>query len=75
MEWPTIARISTLAPLPDGYHYEKLSAADVLPLIAGIRRWHPDIAVGGGSCYLREAFYPARLLPRLRPRVGRAWRG
>ena len=25
MEWPTIAQISTLAPLPDGYHYEKLS--------------------------------------------------
>lgn len=59
MEWPTIAQISTLAPLPDGYRYEKLSAADVLPLIAGIRRWHPDIAVGGGSCYLREAFYSA----------------
>jgi hypothetical protein len=59
MEWPTIAQISTLAPLPDGYHYEKLSAADVPSLIAGIRRWHPDIAVGGGSCYLRQAFYDA----------------
>ncbi|MDH5331595.1 MAG: hypothetical protein OEW27_16760 [Aquincola sp.] len=57
MEWPTIAQISTLAPLPHGYHYEKLSTGDVPALIAGIRRWHPDIAVGGGSCYLREAFY------------------
>jgi len=28
-------------------------------LIDGIRRWHPDIAVGGGSCYLRESFYDA----------------
>ena len=26
-------------------------------LIEGIRQWHPDIAVGGGSCYLREDFY------------------
>lgn len=59
MEWPTVAQISTLAPLPDGYHYEKLSAADVPALIDGIRRWHPDIAVGGGSCYLRRAFYDA----------------
>jgi hypothetical protein len=59
MEWPTIAQISALAPLPDGYRYEKLSRTDVPALITGIRRWHPDIAVGGGSCYLREAFYYA----------------
>jgi hypothetical protein len=57
MEWPTIAQISALAPLPDGYRYEQLLRADVPALIAGLRRWHPDIAVGGGSCYLREAFY------------------
>ncbi|MGZ9032410.1 MAG: hypothetical protein ACXW2G_13625, partial [Burkholderiaceae bacterium] len=50
---------SALAPLPDGYRYEKLLRSDVPALIAGIRRWHPDIAVGGGSCYLREAFYDA----------------
>ncbi|MDH5286291.1 MAG: hypothetical protein OEX23_06600 [Betaproteobacteria bacterium] len=59
MEWPTIAQISVLAPLPDGYRYEKLLRADVPALITGIQRWHPDIAVGGGSCYLREAFYDA----------------
>ena len=59
MDWPSIDQIETLAPLPDGYHYEKLSAADVPALIDGIRRWHPDIAVGGGSCYLREDFYAA----------------
>jgi GNAT superfamily N-acetyltransferase len=59
MEWPTIAQIETLAPLPGGYRYEKLARTDVPALIAGIRRWHPDIAVGGGSCYLREAFYDA----------------
>jgi GNAT superfamily N-acetyltransferase len=57
MEWPTIAQIAALAPLPDGYRYEKLARADVPALIDGIRRWHPDIAVGGGSCYLRDAFY------------------
>jgi GNAT superfamily N-acetyltransferase len=55
MEWPTIAQISALAPLPDGYRYEKLLRTDVPALISGIRRWHPDIAVGGGSCYLYEA--------------------
>ena len=59
MDWPTIDQISLLAPLPDGYGYEKLSRAQVPALIEGIRHWHPDIAVGGGSCYLREDFYAA----------------
>ena len=59
MEWPTIDQISTLAPLPDGYRYEKLTRAQVPALIEGIRQWHPDIAVGGGSCYLRDDFYAA----------------
>ncbi|MGY0193939.1 hypothetical protein ACWA7J_02575 [Leptothrix sp. BB-4] len=57
MDWPTIAEISALAPLPEGYSYEQLSRSDVPALIDKVRRWHPDIAVGGGSCYLREAFY------------------
>lgn len=57
MEWPTIVQLSALAPLPDGFHYEKLQRHDVPALIDGIRRWHPDIAVGGASCYLRETFY------------------
>ena len=61
VEWPTIDQITLLAPLPDGYRYEKLSQAQVLPLIDGIRLWHPDIAVGGGSCYLRQAFYDANV--------------
>jgi GNAT superfamily N-acetyltransferase len=59
LNWPTIDQISLLAPLPDGYRYEKLTRAQVPMLIEGIRRWHPDIAVGGGSCYLREDFYAA----------------
>jgi GNAT superfamily N-acetyltransferase len=43
--------------LPDGYRNELLRRADIPRLIEGIRRWHPDIAVGVGSCYLREDFY------------------
>ena len=49
MEWPTIAQISTLAPLPEGYHYEKLSAADVLPSVS------TDLAIlvlGGLAAFL-----------------------
>lgn len=59
MDWPTIDQITLLAPLPHGYRYEKLSSAEVPALIEGIRQWHPDIAVGGGSCYLRRDFYAA----------------
>ncbi len=57
MKWPTIDQMSAMAPLPDGYRYEWLKRADIPALIDGIRQWHPDIAVGGGSCYLREDFY------------------
>ena len=59
MDWTTIDQITLLAPLPDGYHYDSLSSAEVPALIEGLRQWHPDIAVGGGSCYLREDFYAA----------------
>ncbi len=31
--------------------------AGIPALIDGIRLWHPDIAVGGASCYLQEDFY------------------
>ena len=61
MEWPTIEKITALAPLPAGFHYEQLTRQDLPALIAAVRRWHPDIAVGGGSCYLREAFYDAHV--------------
>lgn len=57
MKWPAIDQLSSMAPLPDGYHYEWLRRTDISSLIACIERWHPDIAVGGGSCYLREDFY------------------
>ena len=57
MQWPTIEQMSAMAPLPDGYRYECLKRCGIPPLIEAIKVWHPDIAVGGGSCYLREDFY------------------
>jgi hypothetical protein len=59
LDWPTIDQIALMAPLPDGYHQEKLCRTQVPSLIDGIRQWHPDIAVGGGSCHLRDDFYAA----------------
>jgi len=57
MKWPTLDEMSALAPLPDGYSYERLQRSAIPALIAGIKIWHPDIAVGAASCYLREDFY------------------
>ncbi len=61
MNWPTIEQMSAWAPLPDGYRYERLRRADIPALIDGIKQWHPDIAVGGGSCYLSESFYAEKV--------------
>lgn len=44
-------------PLPDGHRYEILKRSGIPALIEGIREWHPDIAVGGGRCYLRADLY------------------
>ncbi len=57
MKWPAVDQLSAMAPLPDGYRYDWLTRSEVPTLIACIKRWHPDIAIGGGSCYLREDFY------------------
>jgi hypothetical protein len=57
MKWPSIDQLSAMTPLPDGYRYDWLKRSEIPALIACIERWHPDIAVGGGSCYLREGFY------------------
>ena len=57
MKWPTVEQMSALTSLPQGYRFETLRRTDIPELIEAIRRWHPDIAVGGGSCYLREGFY------------------
>jgi hypothetical protein len=57
MKWPTVEQISAMTSLPEGFHFEFLRRSDIPALIEAIARWHPDIAVGGGSCYLRESFY------------------
>lgn len=57
MKWPSVDQISAMATLPPGFRFEFLRRADVPELIDNIARWHPDIAIGGGSCYLRERFY------------------
>jgi hypothetical protein len=57
MNWPTIEAMSTMHRLPEGYRYEQLARAEIPALIAGIEAWHPDIAIGIGSAYLRESFY------------------
>jgi GNAT superfamily N-acetyltransferase len=57
MHWPTIEQLSAMVKLPEGYRFAFLERAEVPKLAAAIGRWHPDIAIGGGSCYLRESFY------------------
>ena len=57
MKWPEIHQLSLMAPLPESYSYHWLKRGEIQPLIDGIKRWHPDVAVGGASCYLREDFY------------------
>ena len=61
MKWPTVEQISAMTTLPPGFRFEFLRRADVPELIEAIARWHPDIAIGGGSCYLRESFYEAQV--------------
>lgn len=57
MTWPTFEQLDALIRLPEGYRFEFLRHADVRMLATSLGRWHPDIAIGGGSCYLREDFY------------------
>ncbi len=61
MKWPAIDELSTMMPLPDGYRYERLDHASVAPLIAALKSWHPAIAVGAASGFLREDFYEDRV--------------
>ena len=64
MKWPGIETIARLTPLPEGYRFEQLKRSDIPALIEGIQIWHPDIAVGVGSCYLREDFYTEKVFLR-----------
>ncbi|MEO8185795.1 MAG: hypothetical protein ABI580_00325 [Burkholderiaceae bacterium] len=61
MKWPTIDEMVKLVPLPNGYRFAQLDRANIAPLIAAIKMWHPNIEVGVASCYLREDFYHSRV--------------
>src|SRR5689334_12642974 len=61
MKWPSIAELTSRAPLPDGYRYELLNRQQVPELIAAIRAWYPGIEVGNASCHLREDFYLSKV--------------
>jgi len=61
MNWPAAEEIPTLMPMPDGYRLEQLDRAGIGPLIAAIKLWHPHIAVGVASGYLRDEFYSSRV--------------
>lgn len=57
MNWPKIEQLAAMVTLPKGFRFDSLARTDIPSLIAALKQWHPDIAVGGGSCYLREDFY------------------
>jgi hypothetical protein len=57
MEWPSDDAISEMLQLPEGYRGERLKRTEIPVLVANIAAWHPDIAVGAASCYLRESFF------------------
>ncbi len=57
MKWPSIKEMGSFVPLPPGYSLGRLTPDHIATLIAAIKRWHPDIAVGVASCYMREDFY------------------
>jgi hypothetical protein len=61
MRWPSAQEIAQLVPLPPGYSLEQLRADQTSELAAKVRRWHPDISVGAGSCFLRQDFYEERV--------------
>ena len=57
MKWPELADIETRVPPPEGCRVTRLNRRDIPLLIDSIRRWYPDVAVGGASCYLTQAFF------------------
>lgn len=61
MRWPSAAAIAALSPLPAGYRYAQFGRADIAPLMSAVKAWHPSVAVGVSSCYLREDFYLRRV--------------
>ena len=62
MKWPAIETLRELIPLPAGYDFLAFEHAHIAPLIAALKAWHPEIAAGVSSCYLREDFYLNRVV-------------
>ena len=46
MKWPAPDDLVKQVPLPAPYRSERIDRAHIIPLIASIKQWHPDIAVG-----------------------------
>ena len=61
MQWPTVDRLTALAPLPDGYRYAFATRAEIGEIIHALDEWYPGIAVGNASCHMRESFYSERV--------------
>ena len=57
MNWPALEALEAMIPLPTGYRFAPCHRAQIVPLIAAIKEWHPAISAGAGSIYLREEFY------------------
>jgi len=57
MPWPSLAAIAGAVPLPPRYRFAQPRSGELPALVAQVARWHPDIRVGAGSCYLRPDFY------------------
>jgi hypothetical protein len=61
MNWPAPDELVKQVPLPAPYRSQRIVRSHIAPLIASIKSWHPDIAVGVNSCYLQEDFYVGRV--------------
>ena len=61
MRWPSVQEIARHVPLPPGYALEQLGADRTRELAAKVGEWHPDIAVGAASCFLRPEFYEEKV--------------
>ena len=50
MKWPEISEVEKIVPFPEGCSGQRLRREDIPLLIESIKKWHPDISVGGASC-------------------------
>jgi hypothetical protein len=62
MSWADVDSLSTNAPLPRGYRYERLRRSDIPQVVRALAEWYPGIAVGTASCHLRESFYNEKVV-------------